>query len=231
MKKWIIAGCLLFIFAACYAQKVKGSMFKLPLVILPAPPDKDIPLVLSITGDGGWVGFDRTLAKQFTGEKVPMVALNSFRFFLRKKTPEQTTAVIIELLHHYMKQMDRNSFILEGYSFGADVVPFVFNRFPPELLEQCRGVVLFSPGTTTDFKIRLLQMMGTRHKWKYNVVSEIKAMKPFHTLFFFGEKEHKFPLHIISKPGWQLIYLRGGHTYKKEKGDVAKIVLKRLGVE
>lgn len=231
MKKWIIAGCLLFIFADCCAQKVKGSMFKLPLVILPAPPDKDMPLVLSITGDGGWVGFDRTLAKQFTGEKVPVVALNSFRFFLKKKTPEQTTAVIIALLHHYMKQMDRNSFILEGYSFGADVVPFVFNRLPPDLLQQCRGVALFSPGTTTDFKIRLLQMMGTRHKWKYNVVSEIKAMKPFHTLFFFGLKEHKFPLHIISKPGWQLIYLKGGHTYKKEKGDVAKIVLKKLGFE
>lgn len=206
-------------------------MFKLPLVILPAPSDQDMPLVLSITGDGGWVGFDRKLAKQFTGEKVPVVALNSFRYFMKKKTPEQTAAAIVELLHHYMKQMDRNSFILEGYSFGADVVPFVFNRLPPDLLQQCRGVAIFSPGTSTDFKIRLLQMMGTRHKWKYNVVSEIKAMKPFPALFFFGEKEHKFPQHIISKPGWQLVYLKGGHTYAKEKGNVGKMVLDGLGIE
>lgn len=231
MKRGTVLGCLLLIFTHCFAQKIKSTMPRLPLVIMPAPDAGNMPLVLMITGDGGWGRLGRRLAKQFSKENIPLVALSSWRYFRKKKTPDITTKTVESILEKYMQQWHRHSFILTGYSFGADIMPFVVNRLPDSLLKHCAGITLFSPGTTTDFKIHILQLLGSRHQWRYNVVNEIQAMRPVKTLFFFGEKEHDFPYKIISRDDWQLIYLKGGHTYGKERADMAKIILKRLDIE
>lgn len=231
MKRGTVLGCLLLVFTHCFAQKTKNEMHKLPLVIISAPRAENRPMVLMITGDGGWGRIGRKLSKQFKRENVPMIALSSWRYFKRKKTPDTTTRAVESILDEYRQQWHKNSFILIGYSFGADVIPFVVNRLPDSLLKHCAGVALFSPGTSTDFKIRILQLLGSRHQWRYDVVNEIQAMKPVKTLFFFGEKEHDFPYEIISRVNWQLIYLKGGHSYGKETADIAKIILKRLDIE
>lgn len=231
MKRGTVLGCLVLVFTHCFAQKTTGKMHKLPLTIISAPRAENMPMVLMITGDGGWGRIGRKLSKQFKSEKVPMIALSSWHYFMRKKTPDMTTKAVESILDEYMRQWHKDSFILMGYSFGADVVPFVVNRLPDSLLNHCAGVALFSPGTSTDFKIRILQLLGSRHQWRYNVVNEIQTMKVVKTLFFFGHKENDFPYEIISRADWQLVYLEGGHHYEKEKADIAKIILKGLDIE
>ncbi len=231
MKRGLISGLLLLIFFSGFAQKVKDSIPKLPLVVLPAAGDESMPMVLMITGDGGWKNFDPRLANQFVQEKVPVVALNALHYFWTKKTPDQTAAVVEDLLNKYMQTWHKKSFILVGFSFGADVLPFIVNRLPENRMSHCRGVALFSPGISTDFEIHISQMLSNHRQWQYNVVNEIEAMKPVKLLCFFGDEEHEFPVDIISRPDWQLIYLKGGHHYEKNTDDIAKIVLDRLGAE
>lgn len=230
MKKFFISGLLLFAFMSGYAQGSKDDNPKLPVVVVPAPADDHVPMVLMITGDRGWKRFDRRLTREFVHGEAPVVVLNSFRYFRKKKTPEQTTLIVEELLNQYMEKWHKSSFILDGYSFGAEVIPFIVNRMSEEMLRHCKGVVLFSPGNNTDFEIHLAPPLPG-HEWGYNVVSEIQSMKPVKTLFFFGERERKFPLKVLSRPDWQLIYLKGGHSYRPEKRDVGGMVLKRLGIE
>lgn len=231
MKRGAVLGFLLLVFTYSFAQKIKNEIHKLPLIIIPAPQDENTPMVLMVTGDAGWGRVGRKLSNQFTIEKIPVVALNAWRYFHKKKTPDNTTETIKSILNEYMEQWHKDSFILVGYSFGADVMPFIVNRISDSLLKHCAGIALFSPGTSTDFKIRISQMLGNRHQWQYNVVKEIQKMKPVQTLFFFGDKEHDFPYEIISRDNWKLIYLKGGHHYEKEKADVAKIILKKLDLE
>lgn len=230
MKKIIISGWLLLIFNNCFSQKINGSTSKLPVVVLPTSADENMPMVLMITGDGGWKNFDPRLAGQFVGEKVPVVALNALHYFWTKKTPDQTTAAVEKLLGQYMNQWHKNSFILVGFSFGADVLPFVVNRLPENILEHCKGVALFSPGPSTDFEIHISQMLSNHQHWPYNVVNEMEAMKPIKLLCFFGDQEHEFPVKIISRPHWQLVYLKGGHHYEKNTDNIAGIVLEKLGI-
>lgn len=227
---------LLIAFAfGCLYRNVNGASLtggpKLPVIVLPAAPDENTPMVLMITGDGGWKNFDPRLAGQFVQQKAPVVALNALHYFWTKKTPEQATSDVEDLLNKYMKQWNKRSFILAGFSFGADVMPFIINRLPDSILRHCKGVALFSPGLSTDFEIHISQMLSEHHQWEYNVVNEMEAMKPIKLLCFFGDEEHEFPVNIIPKHGWQLIYLKGGHHYEKNTDNIAKIVLDRLGVE
>lgn len=203
----------------------------LPVIVLPAAEDANTPMVLMITGDGGWKDFDPRLANQFVQQKTPVVALNALHYFWTKKTPAQTTTVVEDLLNKYMQQWNKKSFILVGFSFGADVLPFVINRLPESVMEHCKGVALFSPGLSTDFEIHISQMLSEHYQWKYKVVPEMESMKSVKLLCFFGDEEHEFPVKILSKPDWQLIYLKGGHHYEKNTDNIAKIVLDRLGIE
>lgn len=232
MKKYIISIITIFFLSPGYAKtRVIDSIPKLPVIVLPAKNDADMPMVLLITGDGGWKDFDPKLANQFVNEKIPVVALNALHYFWNKKSPEQTTGVVQYLLNRYMDQWRKKTFILVGFSFGADVMPFIVNRLPSGLMNSCRGVVLFSPGTSTDFEIHIAQMLSNHRKWKYDVVQEMEAMKPIKLLCFFGDEEHEFPVKILSKPDWEVMYLKGGHHYEENKDDVGKMVLEKLGLK
>ena|SRR5690348_10114786 len=202
----------------------------LPVVVMPAAADTSAPLVLLITGDGGWKDFDPELSRQFAALKMPVVALNALHYFWYKKTPAQTTAAVQYLLDTYMARWHRHTFMLAGFSFGADVMPFVANRLPPRLMKDCSGIVLFSPGTSTDFEIHLSQMLSSHHRWPYDVVKELEAMKPVRLVCFFGKEEQGFPVQVLKRPGWQVVYLPGGHHYGDNTRGVARLVLQKLGL-
>lgn len=230
-KKTVIVFSLLCMFGQSQAQEVdKNEVSGLPVIVLQAPPDDVKPMVLFITGDGGWKNFDPKLAGQFVDQQVPVVALNALHYFWDKKTPQQTAATAALLLEKYMKLWHKKTFILVGFSFGADVMPFIVNRLPGNLMNSCAGVALFSPGTSTDFEIHLSQMMNSHRKWKYDVVKEVENMKDVRLLCFFGAEEHNFPTGILSKSGYQVIYLQGGHHYEDNKLNVGQMVLKKLQV-
>lgn len=202
---------------------------KLPIVVLAAKSDDSLPMVLLITGDGGWKGFTPMLSAQFVKEGIPVVALNALHYFWKKKTPDQTAATAVELLNNFSKKWHKTKFILVGYSFGADVMPFIFNRLPVTLSKKCMGMALFSPGKYSDFEVHISQMMGRHKKWKYNVVDAIKAMKPVKIQYFFGKKEDTwFPKDIIDRPDWQVHYLPGGHHYDIKNLNLGKWVYDKL---
>lgn len=232
MKKRILSIITILILSQGYARAVvTDSVPKLPVTVFPVMDNSRMPVILFITGDGGWKGFDPKLASQFVKEGSPVVALNALRYFWNKKTPAQTTSTAEYLLNRYMAQWNKQAFVLVGFSFGADVMPFIVNRLPPKLMASCKGIVLFSPGTSTDFEIHISQMLSNNKKWKYDVVKEMEAMKPVKLLCLFGEEEHDFPVRILSKPDWQVIYLKGGHHYEDNKNNLGKMVLEKLGLE
>ncbi len=207
-----------------YAQKQK-SQEVLPVIVSPAAANPNTPMVLMISGDGGWKGFDQQLAVQFVNRDIPVVSLNALKYFWSRKTPEQATAAVTTLLEKYMQKWNKKEFILVGFSFGADVMPFVVNRLNGELSSKNKSVALLSPGTTTDFEIHISQMLNSKKQWKYNVVSEINKIRGKQVLCLFGDEEHAYPVRDLPKTDCKVIFLKGGHHYEDNKDDIAKLIL------
>lgn len=203
----------------------QGRQETLPVIVSPAPANPNTPMVLMISGDGGWKGFDQQLAAQFVNRDIPVVSLNALKYFWSKKTPEQATAAVATLLEKYMGEWNKKEFILVGFSFGADVMPFVVNRLNGELSSKNKSVALLSPGTTTDFEIHISQMLNSKKQWKYNVVSEINKIRGKQVLCLFGDEEHAYPVKDLPKTDCKVIFLKGGHHYEDNKEDIAKLIL------
>lgn len=230
--KAIVFVCFSASILCLLAQSGSGqALNRLPLIEVPAQQVNDAhdkPMAVLITGDGGWKITDKQLCDAFAREGIPVVALNALKYFWTKKTPEQTTAVVEQIMQHYMQQWHKKQVILMGFSFGADVLPFIINRMDSSLYHRLVMIVMLSPGTSTDFEIHISQMLNSNRQWKYNVVEEIKRMPAqVPVLCFFGEEEAIFPISQLPA-SIQVMYLKGGHHYEENKLDLAKEILRRL---
>jgi type IV secretory pathway VirJ component len=109
-----------------------AAVADLPLTEVPgrAVPGEGLMAVI-LTGDGGWAEIDKGIAEGLAARGVPMVGWSSLRYYWRPRTPEEASADLARVLRHYLAGWNRERAILIGYSFGADIAPFLVSRLPP----------------------------------------------------------------------------------------------------
>ena len=213
-------------------QLIVASLFLLQSSYVKAETDLPIdtlgsnnmskPLVLYITGDGGFNSFSKAFMKQWNANGYPVVALNAKSYFWKTKAPEDATRDISALIDEYFSLWKRNEVILVGYSFGADVIPFIQTRMSPGMLNKIRHTVLFSPSKNTDFTIHLFYDDNGS-----SVAAEVnKLNKP--VLVVFGDKEKDLPEPQINNKMVTLIKVKGDHHYDNDIAGAIRVAVSRL---
>jgi type IV secretory pathway VirJ component len=198
----------------------------LPLILIPSSANVNLPLVVFISGDGGWTNFDQLLCEKLAKSGMPVVVLNSQKYFWTKKKPKQVADGLSTVAIHYMQEWKRNSFVLVGYSFGACVTPFVVNNFPSTLKPSLKGVFCMSPNETADFEIHISDMLSFNTKEKYDVLSELKKITFLKPVCIFGTDEDVDSRKHFQKIGVKVETLPGNHHYNDDYNAVAAIILK-----
>ena len=107
--------------------QAKINISDLPVMTY-ASADTSKPIIIYYTGDGGFNSFSTEFAKQFNSKGYPVISFNCLKNFWKSKTPEQSAVEASNLISYYENAWKRTQIILIGYSFGADVLPFIFTR-------------------------------------------------------------------------------------------------------
>jgi type IV secretory pathway VirJ component len=212
MKKLvaIVLTCLVMVPGSMvYAQDVVA---KLPVEILPGSGDTSKSLIIYASGDGGITKFTQKFIHTMADNGYPVVALNSNKYFWDEKTPEQTTTDIALLIKYCQLKYNRSKIVLVGYSFGADVMPFVYNRLPREVASAVQQVILLSPSANADFEIHLNVMMGARSKGPVTL-PEINKMTGSPVVLLLEDKK-EFPVNQVTIKNYMAMPLP--HTGGKE---------------
>ncbi len=180
-----------------------------------------------VSGDGGRGFFDANLSRELRSNHISVIYLNSFKYFRPKKTPDRFAGDIIPVLKDYDQKWANKEIILIGYSFGGDVVPFLYTRLPEDLKQKVRLVVLLTPASTSDFKIHLSDMMGADNDYDYDVVKEAEKIVKSRVLVIFGEKEHHSFPSDYQQENFHIIFKKGHHRFTDEDF-VMENILKEL---
>ncbi|CAK0780369.1 Virulence factor family protein [Gammaproteobacteria bacterium] len=131
----------------------------MPIIEVASHSQRDV-LVVFYSGDGGWRDIDKALAEYLAGEGFAVLGVDALSYFWSALTPQQVGHDLIHLLAHYQKAWNLRQVVLVGYSFGADILPFAYNRLPPEVQRQVILLSLLAPGRAADFEIRVLGWLG-----------------------------------------------------------------------
>jgi type IV secretory pathway VirJ component len=209
---------------------VVRSLEDLPLVeVRAAGAERDI-LALHITGDGGWGVTDKGLAADLAANGIPVVALNSLKYFWTKRTPEGAAADLERILRLYLTVWGKRKVALIGYSLGADVLPFMLNRLPEDLQAAVGTAVLMGPSESAEFEFHLGDWLGrSPGKDALPVVPEIERMrKEIAILCVYGEKDDAHICGKLDPARARSIGVQTGHRFGGNFAPISKAVLDAL---
>jgi len=198
----------------------------LPVVTFPAERPDSGPMAILISGDGGWTSWDHSLALEFARHGIPVAGLDAQKYFWEEKKPATVTNDVINLLTYYSIRWKKNSFLLIGYSFGADVVPFVASKLPSPLREQLFRLVMLSPDPSADFEIHIADMLNIGSgQGKYDVVNEVRSLNKTPVLCLFGEAEEESDKNAFRLPSVKILTLPGSHHYQNNFELIVETIL------
>ncbi len=212
-----------------HAQAPGNGLKDLPLVEIPADRPDDEAMAVVISGDGGWAGIDREIANALAGKGIPVVGLNSLKYFWRKKTPETAAADLERVLKAYMAFWKKSKAILIGYSLGADVLPFMANRLAPETLDKVALVALLGPDSEVDWEFHLTDWLGGRGRDSVKVLPEVERLTGKRLLCVYGEEETASLCPQLSGSRMRVVAVKGAHHFGGDYEPIAKKIFDELG--
>lgn len=186
----------------------------------------DKPAVFYISGDGGFNKFSTDLCQSLNKNGYDVYALNAKSYFDDKKTPDETTAAINNYLSNKIAGRKNQQVVFIGYSFGADVLPFVLNRLPMPFLQKVKASFLMAPSGSTDFEIHWSDMFGGNITRSMDVVSEINKLNGGNNLVIInGSDENDLALNKITLKRYTHEVLPGGHHFGGDTQQITKVII------
>lgn len=205
----------ILLFVCLFFQGVAsfGENNELPLKIK-FNGENNTPLIFHITGDGGMVRFDLKMLREYQNAGFSCIGLSSLKYFITGKTPEKIAQDVIPVIERYSKEWNKETILLVGFSFGAEIIPFLYNRLPSNMQEKVKLVVLLTPAKTSQFRIRLRDMIGMdKKKEPYNVVDETAKINTARVLAIYGTKEKPSLEESDKQPNLKIKFIKGGHGF------------------
>ena len=225
MKKISHATILIFVLISAAPLKAQ-FVADIPLIEFKATHDTSSYFIFYISGDGGLNTFSKNLCNSFSNSGVSVVFFNSLKYFWSRQSPDKAAADIGAAIAHYKNSWHKQLVQMTGYSFGADILPFVYTRLPLSLQVTTPSIALLSPSPSTDFEVHVAQMLGRKQGPGSDVVTELNKISGKNLLLLYGRKEDD-PIDLKRlKPGYKSLIIDGGHHYDKDVNRVAMFILK-----
>lgn len=172
------------------------------------------PIIFYLSGDGGFNTFSKTFAEELHKKGYDVFALNTKKYFWKKKTPFQTSKDTEKYLQSIIKSRKNKKIILIGYSYGADVSPFVYNRFNKNFQKNIQNLILIDPSQVNDFEIHLQEYITGKMEYGFSVLNEINDLQnaPFTLVVSDFDKKY-FPKNKIKLKKYRYLHLQGNHHF------------------
>ena len=202
------------------------KMTGVPLIEIPAEqyrPGGRMAVLLS--GDGGWAELDRTVAETLAGLGIRVVGWDSLSYFWRAKTPEQAGQDLERVLQHYQAIWQPGSISLIGYSFGANVLPFMASRLSADWHARIDRIVLISPEARASFEFHVSDWLGSARKNTLPLRPEFSRLRWTEVLCVYGDAEQASACPGFAAQGVSVLSLEGDHHFDGKYENLARQII------
>lgn len=207
------------------------SLADLPLIELPTEGSGNV-LAVIVSGDGGWASLDRDVGNDLVRRGVPVVGLNSLRYFWSPRTPDEASKDLDRIVSHYLSAWKKETVVLIGYSSGADVLPFMVNRLPPATRLWVKGLVLLGPSSRAQFEFHVTDWFGLgAAEHGTPVLPELDAVSGIRVLCLAGTDERDSLCRSVDRTKIHVELLPGGHHFSGDYERVGRFIAETMGLD
>jgi type IV secretory pathway VirJ component len=203
-------------------EKVPG----VPLIEIPA--EKYHPggrMVVLLSGDGGWAELDSSVSAKLSELGFSVVGWDSLSYFWRAKTPEQAGSDLVRVLRRYQQLWQPGKISLVGYSFGANVLPFMANHLPSDLRALVDRIVLLSPEQQASFEFHLSSWVNGPAENTVPLLPELSRLRWTNVLCISGDTEDSDTCRSFAAQGVSVASLPGNHHFDEDYPKLAKRIV------
>jgi type IV secretory pathway VirJ component len=210
------------------AQGRPQGALDLPLTVLEATPALDTMAII-YSGDGGWRDLDSQVGQYLQTQGMPVVGIDSLRYFWSKRTPEETSADLKRIIDTYANQWNVSNVVLIGYSFGADILPAAYNMLPGAEKRRVRQVSLLALSPQVDYEVSVSGWLGMAGDGEGGrTVEDIAKMRSSLVQCIYGTQEDEDPCPTLKARGIETIPIEGGHHFDEDYAALGKRILDSL---
>ncbi len=167
-----------------------ASLEGLPVHEISLSHSPGAPLVVFYSGDGGWASIDQSLSSAIARANYSVVGFDSLRYFWHRKSPEEAARDLGRVIQHFTPPGRPQSVVLIGFSYGADVLPFLVNRLAKTIRARLRSLILLSASGRVDFEVHIGDWLGIDAPATYaDVVDEMGRLQGVPIYCFFGSDD------------------------------------------
>ncbi|SKA03797.1 AcvB/VirJ family lysyl-phosphatidylglycerol hydrolase [Consotaella salsifontis] len=218
-------------FAAAFALLKPGKqggesdgISSLPLAILDAPAKSDIMAII-YSGDGGWRDLDETIGEHLQAAGVPVVGVDSLRYFWSPKTPQKIAEDLQAIMDAYLARWNVKGVYLVGYSFGADILPSAYLALDDEHKKLVRRLSLLGFSREVDYQVSVSGWLGVGSGGR-STVEDLRQIPPAIVQCFYGADDDDTACPELADSGITLFKTEGGHHFDGDYEALAKDILK-----
>jgi type IV secretory pathway VirJ component len=227
--------------APAAAAAEPAALKDLPLVLVPAAPAPaaaasaapstargpaptgDLFAVM-LSGDGGWAGIDKEVAAALAADGIPVVGLDSLRYFWTPRTPEGLAADLDRIVNTYAALLSKSRVMLIGYSQGADVLPFALNRVKPETRARIALAAILGMSEHALFEFHMTNWIADDNSGPATL-PEVNRISGIPVLCIYGEEETDSLCPHLDPRAVTIVKLKGGHHFDGNYASLAQTIL------
>jgi type IV secretory pathway VirJ component len=186
-----------------------------------APSDT---FAIMLSGDGGWAGLDKEVAAALSANGIPVVGLDSLRYFWTARTPEGLAADLSRMIDYYVKQLGKQRVLLAGYSQGADVLPFAVNRLTPAARSHVALTAVMGMSEYALFEFHMSNWISDDNSGP-PTLPEVARIGGMTVLCIYGEDETDSLCPRLDPHKVTIVKLKGGHHFDGDYAALARTIM------
>jgi type IV secretory pathway VirJ component len=205
------------------ADQTRQALLKLDLPLEIRLVDAPRACFIFISGDGGWSRLDKTLVEELAKHNVATVGINALKYFWSVRTPAQVASDVKRVAA--VVQPQAKTLLFGGYSFGAEVAPFVYGR--PELEGvEFAALLSIAPGLYATWEMSPLDWLRPHEKPSPDHVKpRIEAIDKLPVLCVYGNNDDESAcIGLKSTDLRRVEVLGGGHHFGGDYDVIANAV-------
>jgi type IV secretory pathway VirJ component len=213
-----------------------AALGDLPVIEVPAQPVPAQPVATQSTaapsdvfaiimsGDGGWAGLDQDIAAALSAKGIPVVGLDSLRYYWTARTPQGVAADTDRMIRYYLARFGKKRVLLIGYSQGADVLPFAVNRLPDATKAQVALTAILGMSEHALFEFHVSSWISDSNSGPATL-PEVDRITGMPVLCIYGEDEHDSLCPKLDAKKFIVVKVKGGHHFDGNYAGLASTIL------